>query len=116
MQLHTSVKAVLSELFRNLHKVSLGVRDLVAKSSLSCLLLSSLDLEIVVVKSDNVDIGESGDLAGWPTDTASDIENTHTGLEVHLVSKVVFVPGELWVRYVDRYWDRPTPCWKASPG
>jgi hypothetical protein len=90
----TSIKRVLSELFRELHKVALGVCDLILQARLLCVLTCPADLEVVVVQADDVHVRESCDLAGRAADTAADVEDAHAGLEGHGGGEVVLVAGK----------------------
>jgi hypothetical protein len=40
-------------------------------------------------------VGEGGDFTRRAADTTADIEDSHTGLEVHRLCEVVLVSGEL---------------------
>lgn len=91
----TRVKAVLAKLLGDLHEVALGVRDLVAQARLPGLGVGALELEVVVVETDDVDVGESSDLTGRSTDTAADVEDAHTRLEAHFQGEVVLVSSKL---------------------
>ena len=53
-----------------------------------------MDLEVVVVKTDDIRVRETGDFTCGTADTASDVEDAHTGFEVHLCGEVVLVTGE----------------------
>jgi hypothetical protein len=77
-------------------------RDLVGKTSLGGLLGSSLDLEVVVVDTDNGSIGESSNLSSGTTDTTTDIKDLHTRSDVDLSSEVVFLSGKLSVSTYSR--------------
>ena len=94
-ELLTSIEGVLSEGLAQLHEVTLLERDSVAQTSLGGLLGSSVDLEIVVVDTDNGSIGESSNLTSGSTNTTTDIEDLHTGSDVDLSSEVVFLSCEL---------------------
>lgn len=85
------VEAVLAKLLSKLHEVALDEFDLSGEASLLCVLASALDLVFIVVETDNVDVGETGNLTGGATDAATDIEHSHLGLEAHLVGEVVLV-------------------------
>lgn len=54
---------------------------------------STLNLVVVVVETCDVGTGELGNLARWPADAASDIENLHVFLDTDLVGKVVLMSG-----------------------
>lgn len=94
-ELLTSIEGVLSESLAQLHEITLLERDLVTQTSLGGLLGSSVDLEIVVVDTDNGSIGESSNLTSGSTNTTTDIEDLHTGSDVDLSSEVVFLSCEL---------------------
>ena len=88
------IERVLSKLFGELHEITLDELDLILETQILGVLGRTTDLESVVVQTDNVDVGEAGDLACWTTDTTSDVQNAHAGLETHLRGEVVFVTGE----------------------
>lgn len=96
-ELLTSIERVLSESLAQLHEITLLERDLVAQTSLGGLLGSSVDLEIVVVDTDNGSIGESSNLTSGSTNTTTDIEHLHTGSDVDLSSEVVLLSCELLI-------------------
>lgn len=93
----TSIKGVLSKGLAQLHKVGLLERDSVTETSLGGLFVGSVNLKVVVVDTDNGSVGESSDLSCGSTNTTSDIEDSHTGLDVDLGSEVVLLTGELIV-------------------
>lgn len=99
---HTSVKAVLSELLPNLHKVPLCKIDLLGQTSLSGLLVRPLNLKIVVVQSSDVGISESTNFTSGSADTASNVQYSHVGFDADLVGKVVLVSGELIISVIPR--------------
>jgi len=94
-ELLTSIEGVLSEGLAQLHEITLLERNFVTQTSLGGLLCSSVDLEIVVVDTDNGSIGESSNLTSGSTNTTTDIEDLHTGSDVDLSSEVVFLSCEL---------------------
>lgn len=51
-------------------------------------------MESVVVQTDDVNVGEPGDLTCGTADTAPDVENPHSRLEAHLGGEVVLVAGK----------------------
>jgi hypothetical protein len=67
----------------------------VAQTSLGSLLGSSVDLEIVVVDTDNGSIGESSNLTSGSTNTTTNIEDLHARSDVDLSSEVVFLSCKL---------------------
>jgi len=69
----------------------------VAQTSLGGLLGSSVNLEVIVVDTDNGSIGESSNFTSGSTDTTTDIENLHTGSDVDLSSEVVFLSCKLTI-------------------
>ena len=91
----TSIEAPLPKLLRQLHKVPLDKVDPVAQALLARLLLRARNLEVVIVQTRNVRVGEARNLARGPTDTAADIEDAHAGLDVGHVGEKVLVAGEL---------------------
>ena len=88
------VERVLPKLLGELHEVTLDKLDLVLKAQILGILGSTTDLESVVVQTDNVDVGESSDLACWTANTAADVQNAHAGLETHLRGEIVLVTSE----------------------
>jgi hypothetical protein len=72
-------------------------RDSVAQTGLGSLFGSSVNLEIVVVDTDNGSIGESSNFTSGSTDTTSDIEDFHSWSDVDLGSEVVLLSGKLVV-------------------
>lgn len=89
-----SIERVLSKLLSELHEVTFGKGDLVLETSLFGVLPSPLDLEVVVVQSDNVSVGELGNFPGGSTNTASDVEDAHTRFELHVCREVMLVAGK----------------------
>lgn len=101
-----------------------------AQSGLSGLGVGTLQLEVVVVESDNVGVGESSDFSGGTANTASDVEDPLVGLQSHLQGEVVLVSRELqreWVCETTRMggygargtrerMNQHTPWRKGSPG
>lgn len=53
----------------------------------------ALDLIVVVVQACDMGPRELGNLSGWSTDTATDVENLHTVRDADTVGEVVLVPG-----------------------
>jgi hypothetical protein len=88
------VKRVLPKLLSELHEVTLDELNLVLKTQVLGVLGRTTDLESVVVQTDNIDVGEPGDLSCGTPDTAPDVQNAHAGLETHLGGEVVLVTGE----------------------
>ena len=88
------IKRVLPELFGELHEVTLDELNLILKTQSVDQLGRTTDLEGVVVQTDDVDVGEPGDLSRGTTDAAADVENAHTGFETHFESEVMLVTGE----------------------
>ncbi len=88
------IESVLAELLVKLHEITLDELDLSGEAGLLGVLACTLDLVIVVVETNDVDVGETSDLTSGTTDTATDIEDAHLGLESHLVGKVVLVTGD----------------------
>lgn len=91
----TSIKACLSKLLREFHKVTLDERNLSLQPSSLGVLPRSTDLEVVVIKPDDLDIRKASYLASWSANAAADVEDAHTRFEVHMVREVVFVTSEL---------------------
>ena len=75
----------------HLHKVALDEVQLVSHVVLGRPVVGALDLVVVVVETSDLAVREPRDLPGRATDTAANIEDLHTGLDVHLGSKVVLV-------------------------
>lgn len=89
-----SIERILAELVDKFHEVTLDELDLALETQILDVLGGTTDLESVVVQADDVDVGKPGDLTGGTTDTTADVENTHAGLEPHLVGEVMLVTGE----------------------
>src|ERR1700691_604680 len=79
-----SIERVLSKLLSELHEVTLNEFDLVFKWRLQGILARPHNLEIVVIQPNDVCIGELRDLPGRSTDSASDIEDSHTLSQLHV--------------------------------
>lgn len=90
----TSIKRVLAKLLLELHEVSAHKRDLAAQTSVLGIFRRAVDLELVVVESNNFHVGETGDFEGGAADTAPDVEDTHSRTKAHLGSEVVLVTSE----------------------
>jgi hypothetical protein len=75
------------------HEVTLDELVLVGNSGQLRVVGRTLNLVVVVVQSDDIDIGEPRHLARRTADTASDVENGHARLQAHHVGKVVLVTG-----------------------
>lgn len=88
------IEAVLSKLLHQVHKVALDELDLVRKTRLGRVLARATNLELVVVASNDVDVRKPSDLTSGTTNTASDVEDSHLGLELHRVGEVVLVAGD----------------------
>jgi hypothetical protein len=93
----TGIEAVLAKLISQVHKVALGKGDFVGETGLLGLVVGTLDLEVVVVETDNVGVREPSNLPSGSADTATDVENSHARLELHHVGEVVLVSGKLQV-------------------
>lgn len=93
----TGIEAVLAKLISQVHKVALGKGDFVRETGLLGLVVGTLDLEVVVVETDNVGVREPSNLPSGSTDAATDVENSHTRLELHHVGEVMLVSGKLQV-------------------
>ena len=91
---HTSIKVVRAELLDELHEVALDERDLVLEACVLGVLARAADLVFVVVETDDLHVGEARDLPSGTTNTATNVEDAHTGLEAHLGGKVMFVARE----------------------
>lgn len=91
----TGIEAVLAKLISQVHKVALGKGDFVRETGLLGLVVGTLDLEVVVVETDNVGVREPSNLPSGSTDAATDVENSHTRLELHHVGEVMLVSGKL---------------------
>mgnify|MGYP007051648699 CR=1 FL=1 len=91
---HTSIERVLSKLLAELHEIALHKGDLVLKAHLLGVLPRPLELEVVVVQANDLRVAELSDLAGRAANTASDVEHTHSGAEVHLRGKVVLMASK----------------------
>lgn len=78
---------------RTYHEISLNEIQLIAQALVSSVSMSALNLVIVVVQSSDMRAGELGDLAGWASNTASNIKNLHAVLDTDLVGEVVLVAG-----------------------
>ena len=89
-----SVEGVLAELLYELHEVALDEGDLVLQPSGLRVLLCAADLVLVVVDTDDLDVREAGNLTRRSTDTATDVKDAHTWLQLHVGSQVVFMAGE----------------------
>lgn len=89
-----SIERVLPKLFGELHKVSLDKLNLILNAQVFDVLGRTTNLESIVVQTDDVDVGEPGDLPCGTTDTAADVEDTHTGLETHLEGEIMLMTSE----------------------
>jgi len=87
------IKRVLSKLLGELHEVTLDELDLILKTQVLNVLGRTTNLESVVVQTNDVDVGEPGDLTCGTADTAPNVQNAHTRLEPHLGGEVVLVTG-----------------------
>ena len=87
------IERILSELLSELHEIALDELDLILKSQILDVLGRTTDLESVVVQTDDINIGEPGDLACGTTNTTPNVQDTHTGFETHLCGEVMFVTG-----------------------
>jgi hypothetical protein len=74
-------------------KISLNERNLVTQPSL--LGQASRDINLLLIDCDADDVAADGFsiLARWTTNTASDVENPHTGLQAHKVGEAVLLKG-----------------------
>lgn len=88
------VKRILPKLLSELHEVALDELDLILKTQVLDVLGRTTDLESVVVQTDDIDVGEPGNLTRGSANAAPDVQNAHTGLETHLGGEVVLVTGE----------------------
>lgn len=86
-----SIEGVVWE--AHLHEVTLGEAELVRQTITLSIPRRTLDLVVVVVEADNIGICELDNLTSRATNTTADIQNLHTILNLHAVSKVVFVTG-----------------------
>lgn len=77
----------------HLHEVTLGEAELVRQTIALGIPRRTLNLVVVVVETDDIGVRELNNLTSWTTNTTADIQNLHTILNPHAVSKVVFVTG-----------------------
>jgi len=99
------VEAVLAKDLRELHEVALDEGDLVGKARPGRVPPRAPDLEIVVVEPDDGHVRETSDLARRAPDTAPDVQDAHSRLEVHLAGEVVFVASNLHQRKKWSIWN-----------
>jgi len=92
---HTSIEGIFTKLFNKLHKIALDELDFFLELGLGGVLTCPLDLEIVIVETNDVDIGEGGNFTSGSANTTSDIEDAHARLQLHHMGEVVFMAGEL---------------------
>ena len=76
------------------HKVSLDEPNLLSKPFRMGVRRRALNLIVIVVEAGDVDIGKLGNLASRSSYAATNVQNFHAALEVHLVRQVVFVARE----------------------
>lgn len=88
------VERVLPKLLNELHEVALDELDLILQTQILDILGGTTDLESVVVQTDDVDVGEPGDLTCGTADAAPDVQNPHSRLQTHLGGEVVLVTGK----------------------
>lgn len=86
-----SIEGVVGE--AHLHEVTLGEAELVRQTITLSIPRRTLDLVVVVVETDDIGVCELDNLTSRTTNTTADIQNLHTILDFHAVSKVVFVTG-----------------------
>lgn len=85
------VEAVLAELLHEVHEVALDERDLVLEAGLDGVLVRTVDLERVVVYSNDVGVGEARNLASGASDSAPNVEDAGLGLDAARRREVVLV-------------------------
>lgn len=81
-------------MFRELHEVTLHKGDLVLQTSVLRVLPRSANLEVVVVKSDNLRVGELGNFTCGAADTAANVEDAHTGTKDHVRGEIMLMTGQ----------------------
>jgi len=94
----TSVKRVLPKLLAELHEIPLFEIEQMTQPSLGRVFSSTGQLEIVVIDTGNVGVGETGDLSSGTSDTTPDVEDFHSLFDTDLSSEVVFMSSELCER------------------
>lgn len=91
----TCIKGILAKLFTKFHEVTFSEVDLIRQTSLPGLLVGSLNLEVVIVETGDVRIGESTDFSGRCADATTDIKDAHVRFDTHHIGDVMFVTGKL---------------------
>lgn len=86
------VEGALVEL--EVHEVALDEVEVVLETGLLGLVLGLLDLVVVVVETDDVTVGEPGNLSGGATNTTADVEDEVALLDASHVREVVLVSGD----------------------
>lgn len=90
----TSIERILAKLLRELHEISLGESELALQARILRVHVRAANLELVVVQTCDVHVGEPRDRTCRTANAAADIENLHTRLEAHLRGEVVLVTRE----------------------
>lgn len=94
-RVHTCIEAVLPKLLGQFHEITLDKFDAILKAGFDCVPLGATKLEIIVVDTGDEGICELGDLTSRTTHPATNVQDPHTGFDVHLVRKVMLVAGNL---------------------
>lgn len=90
----TSIKVSFSKLLRKLRKVTLHKRNLVLQSHLLRVLSRPTNLEVVVVETNDLHVGEHRNFTSGSTDTTADVQDAHAWAELHLGGQIMFVSGK----------------------
>lgn len=85
------IEDILAKLIGHVHEVTFFEGEFLRETSGGRVLGGPIDLENVVVDTDDVGISEDGNLASRSADSSPDVQNLHVGLDTNLGSEVVLM-------------------------